>query len=1069
MDSRREGSINLSPAIMQPPQTASASNLTSRGSITRGIIIGTNRDAGLESALRFELQGNITEQVYLTAVLSDQNTIIQPEGTTQNLREFDQVFIRMDSPWAGVQLGDIDVSLENSAIVRMQRRLQGAEVNTSSIGNGEVRGVASIMRGSFRAMEFRGTTGIQGPYRLTGNQNEPYIMVVAGTEKVFLNGQLLRRGEDLDYIIDYSIGEITFTGRNMIRSSHRIRVEFQYLSFGYNRTIVGSQADQMLLDNRIQLGVTYIREADAIDFGSGSLLREDEINAIRNAGDNLSLMRVSGADSVGYRPESPFILYARIDTLIAGQTIQFFRHQPGDPIAVYRVTFTYVGSGAGSYKRAGSIVNGIIYEWVGAGNGDYEPFRQLTGPTETNILAVRAKTSPFRNVRIYSEWGGSSTDPNRLSPLTRQSRDYMSNSGITIDSLDVYFGMVEIAAIYEYKGKDFRFFDRVRDAEFDRSWGLITGLQSGSQFTQRSLTTSPAQQLFESDEHLSSVRGRFRFLEGSSVEYSWQQLLRDDRTGRRQGFVLGIDEIGVPSIRFNWGGLDSKSDHYNLRHELIDMSGSIGYAFVHRDLIWTTGFRMDMDRSVEEALIPVPDDDRIFPSYDHREWSPWIQVHSERLGQLQLSLAVRDEKESLQGTLSPAYSILTPSFQYVHQLGKDWSFQTQTRMAYQWSRPHNQFSEVTGATEVKGASFRSSNEFVAARNFIRTGLLYDVSTESRPLMQETYLEVGPEFGQYVWIDINNDGIRQIEEFFPEQNPNEGTYIRQFIPGDEVLPVVSLRTRFTSRIDPRALSIVRDGGSPFMWLLGQLHYITTLDIREQSNTEDRLNIYLVRPGALMNDETTISGQVSWNQEIQLARRSRDWDIRVRRDQRSHTDRRFTGLEKGNILLRALQIEYNFDEAWTLSSSLRLLDKKLESEMAFGRNYDISGWEIEPGLRLLTSSGSLFNLTTLYGSRDETSGAGIGLFKMSLDGSLLFKPGMQFLFRGEFRSMNLSGELPMSTIFELTDGAGGGRSTLWNAGFRIRNSDWVQSEIQYNGRTIRGRSPLQNIRITVTATF
>ncbi|MFW6347803.1 MAG: hypothetical protein ACOC2C_04225, partial [Cyclonatronaceae bacterium] len=65
------------------------------GSISRGLTLGSDQDASLESGLRFELSGNITEDIELTASLTDQNTPIQPDGSTQNLREFDTIFMRL--------------------------------------------------------------------------------------------------------------------------------------------------------------------------------------------------------------------------------------------------------------------------------------------------------------------------------------------------------------------------------------------------------------------------------------------------------------------------------------------------------------------------------------------------------------------------------------------------------------------------------------------------------------------------------------------------------------------------------------------------------------------------------------------------------------------------------------------------------------------------------------------------------------------------------------------------------------------------------------------------------------
>ena len=58
---------------------------------------------------------------------------------------------------------------------------------------------------------FTGQEGNQGPYKLRGNNGELYVLVISGSERVFVNGILLTRGENNDYIIDYNAGEVIFT------------------------------------------------------------------------------------------------------------------------------------------------------------------------------------------------------------------------------------------------------------------------------------------------------------------------------------------------------------------------------------------------------------------------------------------------------------------------------------------------------------------------------------------------------------------------------------------------------------------------------------------------------------------------------------------------------------------------------------------------------------------------------------------------------------------------------------------------------------------------------------------
>ncbi len=202
------------------------SNITGSGSITRGFTIGTNQDFTLNSGLNIQIAGQLTDDVTIEASLTDESTPIQPEGNTETLQEIDKVFIEVrKADRYSATFGDFDFQLKGTEFGAFSRKLQGvkASANTERV-KADVTFAAS--EGRYASIALIMSEGVQGPYELSGARGEKNIIIIAGTEKVWLNGILMRRGEDQDYVIDYSAAQITFTGRRLITPESRVVVDW---------------------------------------------------------------------------------------------------------------------------------------------------------------------------------------------------------------------------------------------------------------------------------------------------------------------------------------------------------------------------------------------------------------------------------------------------------------------------------------------------------------------------------------------------------------------------------------------------------------------------------------------------------------------------------------------------------------------------------------------------------------------------------------------------------------------------------------------------------------------------
>ncbi len=451
------------------------SELNKSGSLLRSISIGTNQDMAMESALNLQLTGKVGKDVEVVAALTDQSSPIEPEGTTETIQELDKVYVQVRSPHLRGTLGDYTLDLPGGRYDTYTRKLSGIQME-ALFPNVNVTAAGAVSEGEFFTNNFMGQESNQGPYTLTGKNGELSVKVLAGTEKVWLDGELLRRGEGNDYVIDYSSGQITFTSRRLITSDTRITVDFEYATERFQKFYGAARAEGEILNGKVKSSWTWIDEADNRNQPLLTTFDEEDRAALASAGDNPLLAIVPSADSLGPGLGE----YTRRDTVVSGTTYSMFvlvaRDSTGQLQGEWRVTFDYFGQGNGEYELRVDPLGQTYHIWVGPGAGEYRPQRKLPLPTDHQLGDFRLQTEVVKGIRAGTEIALSRYDQNTFSGL-----DDNDNNGLAVESnLEIVPENLKIGSYRpdylrlfgSLRYRDDRFQDITRSdlVEFQREW-----------------------------------------------------------------------------------------------------------------------------------------------------------------------------------------------------------------------------------------------------------------------------------------------------------------------------------------------------------------------------------------------------------------------------------------------------------------------------------------------------------------------------------------------------------------------------------------------------------------------
>jgi len=394
------------------PDLPTGASLQIGGSKTFALEFGNRQDVSLSQSLDLTLRGQLAPDVNVRAVLTDRNLPLQPEGTTAELADLDQVFIEVEARWGRLNLGDIQVEERRFGFTAHTREMEGALVHA---GRSEgARATAAIGRsvGVARSITLAVQDGKQGPYVLVSQQPGEEALLVAGSERLWLDGEPLRRGENADYTVDYAAGELWFTSRRPVQSTQEVRVDFQVRQGGFDRSyywLQGAAGDSVR-----SFAVGYLREADDPDRSPLIPLGDEEREALAQVGDSAQAVE-GGVQFLGLG-QSDYEL-VEVDTLEAPIFVYMGEDEDGNLLGSYEVEFTRVGEREGDYHDSTLTSGETIYVFAGYERADYLPGRRLPLPEVRDVLAVKGEAQVGAGLSVAAEGAFSWHDQNVLSGL----------------------------------------------------------------------------------------------------------------------------------------------------------------------------------------------------------------------------------------------------------------------------------------------------------------------------------------------------------------------------------------------------------------------------------------------------------------------------------------------------------------------------------------------------------------------------------------------------------------------------------------------------------------------------
>jgi hypothetical protein len=1031
----------------------SSSKLKKNGSISRGVVFGNNQNLSVNSTLNLQLTGEITKNLYLKASISDANIPIQPDGNTNQLQEFDQVYISIYNNSFSLTGGDFWIKKPYGYFMNYNKRGQGIngtvsmpikklDINATrdekiAVGLVEAEASFAFSRGVFGRNVIQGVEGNQGPYRLLGNNNEIYIIVLSGTEKVYIDGQLMTRGREYDYTIDYNTAEITFTSQRRITKDRRITVEFQYTDQNYSRTMI--QGNVGFEKKRFKVYVNAFSETDLKNQPLQQDLNDQDKALLASVGDSTQYAVRNSILNVGYNDNQN--LYAMIDSLGYDSVLLFTTSVDS---ALYQATFSFVGSGNGDYVFDYYSAFGKVYKWVepilGVSQGDYAPVRVLTAPVKTQMITAGARVDIAKGVSTSAEFAFSNKDINTFSNLDKGNNNGLglnfnlsTNHKISKDSLTPWRVLSKID--FEARGKDFNPVERYRGVEFTRDWNILTAN-------------------FYQNQYLGNASLGFHNQRIGKVDYDFKML------------YWGKDYQGYKNqLRIN---TKTKGLNVWVDASMLNSFGSQKTLFLrHRSNIFyqqrwfKIGFKDEHEWNEKSGLNNLIQDPNSYQFYDFEAY-----LGTPDTNKIGYRLFYRQRNDWNSDTVDLRSAALAQTVGLDFHMNKWRHNVIKANVSYRKLTIKN--SELINVQPDNTILSRLEYILNVWKGAINWSNFYEIGSGLEQKKEFLYVEVTSGQGVYTWVDYNGDGIKDLNEFEVAQFQDQANYIRVFTPSTDYVRVYTNEFQTSLNLRPERMLARKKG---FLKFVSRLSNQTTFRINRKTTSESQTGdifnpfIFEIADTSLMNLNSSFRNSFYFNRTNPVF--GFDYTYQYLSSKALIAN----GFDARDQFFHQLNIRYNITRKFTLKTNGEIGNKRSGATYTSSRNFDIDYFNTELNFSYQPSTSLRFTLFGIYKNKLSQS--------LEKERAQILDIGSEFRFnqpkKGSLNAtfnlilIDFNAESNSQIAYEMLEGFKEGVNMTWGISYQRNIAKFLQLSVSYNGRSSKGSKVIHTGGMEVRAFF
>ncbi len=796
-------------------------------------------------------------------------------------------------------------------------------------------------------------------------------------------------------------------------------------------------AEVIINGEKFSIGASIYSENDVKNQPLQQNLSSDQAQVLADAGDDRTQMVAPSEVSEAFNENR--ILYKK--ELINGVEAFVFSNNPDDEL--YNVRFSLVGDNQGNYILTNSSAINNIFEYIepvsGIPQGNYEPIVQLIAPTKLQMAVINGSYHPSEKTNIYFEAAGSKNDLNLFSNLDDEDNDGLAGklsikqSIIKNDSL----WNLEVLADATLIQENFKTIQRLnKRAEFNRDWNLeqTNVSQNAVGFGDQSLLSTGIQ-LYH------PVKGMTRY-EFEHLNYS------KNFNGNRH--------IIFANLSLNKWNIFSNSSILNANSTIntSDFVRSFNRVTYNFNKQWVgTKIALENNEQTNSATQELTPLSQKFNSY---EVFYGIGDSSKVFAEIGYKNRVNDSirnNELVKVNTSNTYYLKSKLLDNKH---------TNLSVYLNYRKLKNEDESIPDENSLNSRIQYNQKLF---NQLINWNTVFETNSGVLPQQDFTYVEVDEGQGAYTWIDYNENGIQELEEFEIAQFQDQGTYVRVLLPNRVFIKTHQNRLSQLLTINPQAITS-KDTTRTRFWshFYNQTSYLIDKKIRRNNDNFD------INPFKDFGDEQ-LGLNLSLRNVLFYNRGKQRYTTSYTYLSNKSKNLLSVGSIENNIESHQFNFVHKFATSWLLNTFFILGNRESVSENFISKNYTIDEISFNPKLSYLFNTNTRFDVFYQYANKDNTIGNLETLKQQKYGVSFSFSKNQKSAINGEFNyfSNKFNGNQNSPVAYQMMEGLQPGKNFTWSLLAQKKLTKFLDLNLNYFGRKTETSKSIHTGTIQLKAYF